>query len=321
MTVTDLEQRWKSLVNTGNALYRSLLISADCIPALYISLDVKGQRFMILQVPAGVRVECQSFEMENLSIEWHEEKRFILIGLRNNRFEDLYNDLALSLYNRIKDVTDPLQYTDEFIQSFHKWAEFFDDTFSGRLSEVEVKGVFGELIVLRYYISITDAININDILNAWQGPYDRAHDFNFSALNVEVKTKDNDQVSVRISSEFQLQPETGKAMQLAVVDVVRDEEGINLNAIIPEVKEMLIRKGADIAVFIKSLVKAGLNGNNVTQYNDLKWRPLLICFYDCSTSADFPKIISSEIPGSINSVKYNLTVSALQNFLIQSIDL
>ncbi|GAA3951460.1 PD-(D/E)XK motif protein [Chitinophaga oryziterrae] len=319
MTVIELEQRWRLIVNTGVALYRSLRINADCIPDLYLALDVKGDRFLILQVPNGINIQCQNIKMENLSIEWHEDSRFVVIGLLNKQFTDLYNDLVLSLYNRIDKLTSPARYADEFIKCFYKWADFFEDNIPDKLSDVEVKGLFGELIVLRNYIADADLTNCNTILNAWQGPFGRTHDFTFGDFNLEVKTKDDNQITVRISSEYQLQPEAGKNMRLAVVNVAVKDNGKNLGMVIHEIKEIIIEKGADMVTFLKAIIKAGLNAGNVVLYNHHKWEPLSISFYDCSSGDDFPKIISSRLPNGINTVKYNLTVDLIQDYLIQRI--
>ncbi|HJU45707.1 MAG TPA: PD-(D/E)XK motif protein, partial [Chitinophagaceae bacterium] len=261
MTVTDIEQRWKLIDQTGNDSYNSLRISSDCIPDLFIALDIKGLRFMMLKVPEGVNVQCRNVEMENLTLAWYNATRFILIGLLNDHYEDLFNDLLLSLYTRIKEMPDPSDYTEAFIGSFHRWAEFFDETASASLSEETVKGIFGELIVLKSYIDDADNARLNQVLNAWEGPYDRAHDFYFPGLNVEVKTKESDHVAVRITSEHQLQPEPGKQLQLAVVDIKRSVEGIDLNTLVTEIKTGLIKRGADVAVLLKALAKAGLRGN------------------------------------------------------------
>lgn len=317
MTVADLELKWKSIRHTGNAPYRSIRVSSACIPEIYLALDLKGRRHMILKVPEEVNVKCQSIEMQNLSLEWHEETRFILIGLRSEYFADLYNDLVLSLYVRIKDIRDPERYTNDFISSFHKWALFFEDDSSVKLSEAQVKGLLGELVVLRYYLQNLSNASPNDILEAWQGPYERPHDFIFSSKNIEVKTKDTDQVSVRISSEFQLQPETGKELQLVIVDVLRKDDGTNLDETIREIKGIIVQKGADMELFLKVLAKAGLNGNNASMYNSLRWEPVCITSYNANTDADFPKVAASGLPEAISRVKYNLTVSSLEDFIIK----
>jgi hypothetical protein len=320
MTLTELEERWKTIPLSENGLNKSFRISSTCSPEIYFAINHKGSRFMVLQVPLGISVYCPSIELENLSIEWSPETRLVLISLRASRFIDLFNDLILSLYNRIKNIKNASEYTKEFIASFHKWSDFFNDTYSNQLSEAEAKGVFGELLILKDCIEKAQPADYDEKLKAWQGPYNSSQDFIFTSYNLEVKTKDLDQVTVRISSEFQLDSEPGKGIQLAVVDVVRDESGLNLQNLIHELKEIISAKGGDTAILMKALFKAGLGGNNASIYNDLRWKPIGASFYDCAPNTNFPKLIYSEIQEGISRVKYNLSVPLLQDFNIQTIE-
>ncbi|RYF97100.1 MAG: PD-(D/E)XK motif protein [Chitinophagaceae bacterium] len=52
-------------------------------------------------------------------------------------------------------MTDPAQYTNEFIQVFYKWSEFFEDRKNSRLSDEEVKGLYGELFVLKSMVEVS----------------------------------------------------------------------------------------------------------------------------------------------------------------------
>lgn len=318
MTTLQLEQRWKSIIQTGVSPYRSLIIDSNCIPELYIALDLKGNRFLILQVPERIKVECSTIKLENLSIEWHEGTRFILIGLLNIRFADLYNDLTISLYNRIKDVTTPEVYTTEFISSFHKWAEFFDDVQINRLSESEVKGCFGELIMLNWFLDNITTIETDEILKAWQGPYQRPQDFIFPNHNVEVKTKNIEEVNIQISSEFQLQEEIGKGLRLGVVDVRLTDDGITIQELINSVKTKILTKEGDLSIFLKALGKARLVGTNLDQYESYKWQPLTITIYECTTNG-FPKLVHSNLQTGLSNLKYNLNTSVLNTFLTETI--
>lgn len=321
MTTDELELRWKAITYTGALPYRSLRISAGCRPELYIALDMKANRFLILQVPEGISVNCPSIKMENLSIEWHEETRFILIGLLNIHFSDLFNDLTLSIYNRVKDSNHPEVYTETFVQAFHRWSEFFEDSSSVQLSEFFLKGLFGELTVLKWYLENNKDMSADHILFAWQGPYNRSQDFVFPGYNLEIKTKSTDEVNISISSEYQLQAETGKRLLLGIVntDQVADD-GITLQHLITDIRNIIILNGADMSVFLKTIARSGLNFHNASFYNHFKWKAINIILYDCSIE-EFPKITTYLIRPGISQVKYNLNTTILDSFIIQNISL
>lgn len=310
MDAKSLQQKWKSIRALGSAPYDSLRISQECIPELFIGLDLNHNRNLLLSVPQGINVKCPSAKREHLAIEWHSATRFIILTLKTGAFEDLFNELAISIHERIKNLAEPSVYTGEFIFSFHRWADFFDNQVSPLLPESTVKGIFGELVVLRWYVE--NAYDTST-LNAWQGPFNRAHDFIFNSFNVEVKTKEEDQLFVHISSEFQLQAELGKDLELAVVDVRSSGDGFNLYDLIVSIRQSALLHGADIAPFARALLKAGVGGLNVRNYDHLRWVIRKVVFYDC-TPLDFPAIRAPILATGIKSVRYDLNVKAIETF-------
>jgi len=319
MNLLDIEHRWNSIIFSGLKQYTLLRISSDCVPELYLAIDRNGNRFLILEVPKGLNIKCSDVELQNLSIQWHGETRLIIIGLLNKQFIDLYNDLTLSLYNHIKGINNPETYTTGFIHTFNKWRNFFNDNDNNELSEAELKGIFGELIILNWYLENKDDIETDAILDAWQGPYNSSQDFIFSDFNLEVKTKNEEEPNVRISNEFQLEPEIGKKLEIAIVNVRKINEGTSLEGLITSIKNKIIEAGGDLSIFFKALLKAGVAGKNVDKYINYKWLAQNVSFYNCNDDL-FPKIISSGIATGVSRVKYNLNVSVLAPFLIKKIE-
>jgi hypothetical protein len=318
MDTIELEARWKLISHTGFIKYRLLRISPVCIPELYLALDIEGNRSLVLQVPEDVEVFCPSINLENLSIEWHDKNRLVIIGLREGYFSDLFNEFVISMYNRLKDCILPDKYTNEFISNFNRWRLFFDVHSSNQLSEIEIKGLFGELIVLRWFL-LSDSVKTTDsILEAWQGPYGRPQDFIFISYNLEVKTKNTDDTYIHISSEYQLQVESGKKLQLGVVSLKNSDDNTTLNYLILEIKKIILSNGGDLSIFLRAISRTGINIHNLEEYNDFKWTPLSITLYDCD-GIEFPKIIPSLIHKNIVNVKYNLTLIGLNPFIIQEV--
>ena len=316
MNTEQLESKWKLIVQSGNTPDRSLRIDPLCIAELYLALDLKGERFLILQVPSTLIVPDIISRKKYLTLEWHEETRFILIGLHDKRFADLFNDLIMSLYNRIKDMANPEDYKNEFISCFNKWSEFFDDSFFNKLSDLSIKGLIGELSVLLWNLNNVLSASINDILLSWQGPYGKAHDFVFSSYNLEVKTKNTDDVYVQISSEYQLEAETGKAIKLGVVNVIPSESGINLQNIIETIKSIILSKNGDLSIFTRALFRTGIGQDYAVDYSDIKFEIVDLTVYQCD-AVGFPKLIVSGLPDGISNVKYYLNTTVIQNFIIE----
>lgn len=315
MNINELESKWNGLKSEGTGGYKSLRLSGDCIPDLYIGVDVNSGRCLILKLPVNNSADFQSVIKQNLSIELHRETQWIVLKLLNNTFADLFNDLILSLFNKIKSVRDVKEYTAILIETFYKWSEFFEDNNIGRLSEESILGIFGEVLFLSDIMKQTEANSINDVMASWKGLYDTGHDFIFKEQNVEVKTKDLHGLDVRISSEYQLEPESEKALKLAVVNVLKDNNGLSLSDVVTITKQLVVERLGDFTIILKALAQKGLTYSNVKEYDNFKYQPANITFYDCKR-ADFPKIVHSEIPELLHNVKYNIRISALNNFII-----
>ena len=151
-------------------------------------------------------------------------------------FYDLFDDLILSIFNRIAEISDSDEYSREFINSFYKWSSFFENKKSERLTIDQIKGLFGELLFLKNQL-LNSTLNVDDILKSWKGPYDEGHDFVFDFKDFEIKTVENSKNNIRISSEFQLESEKGKELELVVVSVIIVAmNGVSIKNLIDEIK-------------------------------------------------------------------------------------
>lgn len=315
MNIQELENRWNGLKPESNGSFKSLRISADCVPDLFIGVDATNVRCLILKLPLDHSIDFQSVIRQNLSIELFRETHWIILKLRNSIYADLFNDLILSLYHKIKEIGTAKDYAKIFIETFYKWSEFFEDSVNNQLSEETIKGIFGEMLFLSEMIKQRAALHINDTLLSWQGLYDRGHDFIFNEYNAEVKTKEQSVIDVRISSEFQLQPETGKRLELVVVNVVPESSGISLKELLMSVRSLIIERLGDFSIILKALAQKGISLINISEYDQYKYIPVNIITYDCLHD-DFPKILASEISSLINSVRYSVRISELDRFII-----
>jgi hypothetical protein len=175
---------------------------------------------LILSLPHNKHLDFKGIQKENLSIEYFREKNLILLQLMDSDFNDLFDDLILSLYHGIKSLREVDEYSNHFIQAFYRWGEFFEDKKSDLLSEDAIKGIIGELLVLKLLITAPEKPEINFLLKAWTGLYDKGNDFELESKNLEVKAKSSSGIDIKISSEFQLELTPGKGLELFVVSLL-----------------------------------------------------------------------------------------------------
>jgi hypothetical protein len=317
MTSIDLKQKWSGLSENPVTIgFRSLRISADCICELYLSVSKQGKRCLILSLPSNKHLDFKGIQKENLSIEYFREKNLIVLQLTDNDFYDLFDDLILSLYHGIKSIRQVDEYSNHFIQAFYRWSEFFEDKKSDLLSEDAIKGIMGELLILKLLITKPDKPEINSLLKAWTGPYDKGNDFELDCKNIEVKTKSPSAIDVKISSEFQLEKSAGKELELFVVSLLSDfTVGIHIGNLILEIKKLVQESSGDIAFLWKALSQKNITAKNVSQYDRYRFKPVNWVSYNCADD-NFPKLCKSNVPPEVSCLSYVLKTNLLKSFII-----
>ena len=321
MTSIELKQKWSGLSeNPVTVGFRSLRISADCICELYLAVSKEGKRCLILSLPSNKHLDFKGIQKENLSIEYFRGKNLIVLQLTDSDFNDLFNDLILSLYHGIKSISQVDEYSNHFIQAFYRWSEFFEDKKSDLLSEDAIKGIIGELLILKLLITTPDKPEINFLLKAWTGLYDKGNDFELESKNLEVKAKSPSGSDVRISSEFQLEVSPGKGLELFVVSLLSDfTVGIHIGDLIMEIKKLVQESSGDNTILWKALSQKNITAKNVSQYDRYRFKPVNWISYNCAAE-NFPKLSRSSIPEEISSLKYILRTNLLTSFIIEQSD-
>lgn len=317
MDIAEIKTKWDlisdKIIDKG---FKSIILAADCRADLYLGINKDANRCLILSLPKKHNTDFKSTIKENLSIEFFSDSNYIVLRLIDNTFYELFDDLIISMYNRIKDIAEVEEYSKEFIQTFYKWSEFFSDKLSNLLSSEIIKGLFGELIMLKAFVEAATSSNINDILSSWTGPIDQRHDFTLDKKDVEVKTKSELKIDVIISSEYQLERNLEKELELVVISVI-ENEGFSIRNLIVDIKSLIQGKSGDYLLFLKNLSLIGINLKNASQYDHLIFKPVSQALY--SVDDNFPRIVRSAVPKEISSIKYKLRVGALDSYKVSEI--
>jgi hypothetical protein len=310
-----LESKWASIDIHGIGAYRFQRLSADSRLEINIGLNHRGDRCLILELPRDNGMVFFNRERQNLSIFHIPEHNYIVIELRDPFFNDLFTDLIVSLYQRIKDIADVDRCARELIGAFNKWSEFFSAQFNTQLSEQTVKGLWGELFLLREFLIESGPEQTDQVLDCWKGPYDGSHDFIFATKNVEVKTRDEVMIDINISSEFQLEPEFEKQLELAVLNLRADQsEGLSIGQLTEDIRERIRLGFGDIEILLQGLAQKGLHLNNLSSYPQ-SYLAVSKTVYDC-LHPDFPRLHRSALDPALQHVKYTIRTSGLDRFIL-----
>jgi len=317
MNAELLQEKWEKLslakVVKG---YKSIRITSDCVSEIYLGIDINGNHSLILNLPENHGVQFHAIKKEKISIELFNDTNYVIITLVDEDYNNLFDDLIVSIFNAIKHIEEVDVYSKVFIQTFYQWILFFSSNDNSRLPKDLIKGIWGELFVLKELIDDSNILGINRILSGWTGPYDQGHDFIYDDMDIEVKTKDIKKSTVRLSSEYQLEVELGKKLILSVVSVDEDVVcGSSVKDLVQVIKKLVFDRLGDFSIVLKALLQKGITLQNIQEYDNYRFKPLTLHDYDCLVD-DFPKIISDNLPSCISNVKYDLNLMGLSKYLI-----
>lgn len=316
ISIEVLKSKWEILSKQTLNKLQTLRIDPESRVDMYAGVRDDATRCLVLKLPFGYVPDFQSSVKQYLSLELFSETGWVILTLLDIRFSDLFNDLIYSIYSRIYLLKDANLYMAQFLSTYYKWSEFFQDSTTGRLSEKEVIGLFGELLILKDKSEKAEALLLNNVLQSWRGPYNTGHDFIEEYSNTEVKTRLSDTATVTISSEYQLQPEEHKELSFVIVTIRQEPlNGLSLEDLVHKIRNAVTSKLADYSIFLKTLSEKGLGHHNLNEYNIYRYIPVSIIAYDCMNNS-FPALVKSQLPESISALKYKLNVESLSTWIL-----
>lgn len=310
-----LEEKWASIdpVNIGG--YRIQRISADSRLDIHIGLNHRADRCLVLELPRESGIVFFNRERQNLLIFHLPEHDYIVIELLDPFFNDLFCDLIVSLYHRIHDFDDVEACARELMASFTKWSTFFTAQSSQLLSPEAIKGLWGELFILRELLIGAAPGQTDQMLESWRGPWDNSHDFVLPGKNLEIKTREASMIDISISSEYQLEPEFEKPLELLVLDVLQDQQpGRSIGNLVSEIRDVVRHGLGDMEILFRALAQKGLNMRNLVNYPQT-FTASVKTVYDC-TAEGFPKITRGDLGPAIRKVSYTLGTTGLERFIL-----
>ena len=319
MTSKDLFNKWCEIQPSCNKHgFRLLRITSECIPELSLGLDASARRCLVLSVDPDTDIQFSDILRDNISLEYmpDAEIKYVVVKLTDDFFQDLFDDLIVSIYYTISEISDQPQQAKTLLQAFHKWSEFFVRGAAKRLSKEKVQGLIGELKVLQSLITEAPHYEINKTLLAWRGPYGKCADFILTGKDLEVKTILSGKSEVQISSEYQLDPDQGKSLELIVIKVDPDpQQGISLSGQLAIVKGMVHERHGDYSIILTALKQLGIDTGNITDYDNFRFVFTSSITFD-AVDTEFPKLTKHNTPEAICEIGYSLKLYLLDEFIV-----
>lgn len=283
----------------------------NCFANFYIGINEKNNKCLLHDLN-DVRIEFNGFEKENLRAYIYEKKYLILEFIGNDSFLSQFLDLSCVIFNSIKEISLQQKSAELFKEMILRWSAFFSNKKNEKLGEKDVIGLWGEIYVVRNLI-LENTIDVNEILQSWMGPYGKEKDFKFSDLHLEVKTIKQDSELIEISSEFQLAPENDIPIDLRVIKVRPEDNGLNLSQLVESTVNLIIQKNGQVDVFYAAIIQK-VRIIDLNEYDNYCFAVNNDQTYTAS-NVDFPKITCAELKDGISKVKYKIDLLKIINFI------
>lgn len=197
------------------------------------------------------------------------------------------------------------------------WEEFFKHSSNGTLTMEEEIGLFGELSFIEDELQ-----NHNfNIIDNWCGPLKKTKDFICNSNAIEIKTSINtDTNRILISDENQLDSSGFCSLLLNVRFLTQNQmDGKLLPELVDSILYLIDDKPQLIQTFKEKLLHAGYKEEFYQNYKrrfelaDVFWFKV-----EDLDNVSFPRIIPSELKRGVKFVKYQIELSSLSDFSINT---
>lgn len=191
---------------------------------------------------------------------------------------------------------------------FVRWRRFWAPDGAGEFSIEWLKGLFGELVVLKQLVDRASAA-----VESWIGPTDPNRDFSGHGIGLEVKTTTARPPVAKIHSLAQLDADSLRSLFLVVVLLAHDGNGRALNEIVRELDGLLEATPAAHETFLERLRKAGYRRELEDRYSEHRFSTEDVRWFE--VTEEFPKITRASFQSPPDSrilgVEYMLDLSGL----------
>lgn len=250
----------------------------------------------------GINVDLRKFGSD--------AEQGLVLTLEKQVDADLFFGLCKTMVSSLNPVEDSATALAVALAHIRRWKAFLAGKKSRLLSPEELRGLFGELLFLRWlYQNRLDQLTS---LEAWNGPNGAHQDFIFQNTAVEIKVlSGRERNTVRISSEDQLEALCDYIYLLTfrLAEMPDSDQAVSLNQLVRKVESELCQEEA-VDLFFQRLGAYGYV--EMAEYDSPKF---LLKSRSCyQVGKKFPRLIRSEMPEGVVRVSYEIELEKIIEF-------
>ncbi len=309
MTIEELLGKWNKLTDKQECLQR---VDVNHPLDFFVGIDVDGYKELVL---LSDYEPSQMHSSKSILVEKGKRRDgrwAIQIKLKYDDNNEVFCCLCKDLMDLTYICDNEYQGMQTFISRFIKWQNLLENA-SDTLGYEVINGLigelsFGELVLNRKY-------TFDKIIDSWLGPEGADQDFIIGDTWFEVKAIASRKLTISISSLEQL--DVSNEGYLAVINVDKavkdDRKGFSLYEIFERYRKILESNSKSLFQFNEKLLNLGYYDRR--EYHDQFYKAGDIRIYKVNN--EFPKLSRSNVHISIGNVKYDLVLSAINEWRME----
>ena len=306
MTINELQDKWNSISPYSGGF---LLVSGDHPLSFHIGYFGEQMCFMVLDT--GKRDHINSSKAISADCVQTKDQKYALQFLLNyDSLKELFVKLCWDLIDCSRGSSKPV---DDIIIRFNSWIRLLQKKGEGLLSSSAQKGLIGELLFLQKALKTHSA---SEVTNAWVGPEGSDQDYIFPDRWFEIKATTVAAASVTVSSLQQLDREDEGELVVYFMDKTT-AHGVNTLSL-PQVVTDIEHALNDVQLVDALSCKLAMYGyyyKDADRYRETHYRFAGQSSY--KVTQDFPKMIRGNVPNAVQNAKYDLALSAIEEYKIK----
>lgn len=292
----NIKSLWENQKPTGDIIIKTRIDEIPHLHCFAATNHATGQHSFLMSVSKNVVIpHLKNYRFKSVGIFTIEAGKDIELNiyLLDNDLKDIF---SLFIQNILEDVQKSISENEALTSTLNvvsKWKKLFDKINFNGLSLEQQKGLIGELLFLNYLLD--NKKTAASALNAWTGTERdfEAKDFTLGSVGVEIKFTSSKQPRIKVSNERQLDEENLKELFLVLysTEAVKDN-GFSLNSLVEQTRQK-ISSNEERNIFNGKLQIIGYFDNDIEHYGKMYSLKKTFAF---TVTADFPKIIKSQLP-------------------------
>lgn len=310
---------WESLVKKASS--KNLEFDTDLkIPvALGLNQGLPSMTILMEQRPEVIRgFESIDFIIADRSFD-DTYKWSMILSLCDWNLQYAFAEMCSAIIDRISTAKSSREAMCRIMQVIDQWRRLLE--IKSEVGKVEALTGFCAELMAGAYLSKILGIPVERVLNEWVGPYGAAQDFQFPDTDsaFEVKSRHRSSKTLMISSPEQLGDGKYKNLSLVVVELdgssASSLETYSLNQIIENICNV-----SESPYQVRSLIREAADSVGINLDSDFVRQTYFrigeITVY--RVNEEFPKIRTSVVPSSVESLTYKLKLADLTPFIVNT---